>query len=567
MKMRRRPWAVFRAGGIAFAALAWIASALAEDSTPPPASATPPAPALANAPDPSRVVVVANERSPDSVAVAHYYMQRRGIPDKNLFLIQTSTDPDISWTDFIDQIFNPLRQQLTAAGWMDAYVTSQHDNEGRLAYVFFGHKIDFLVTCYGVPVRIQNDPARLAAYKGPPPRREFLTNQAAVDSELALLAALDTPTIGLISNPLYKKLDPDAFTRGLVVRVARLDGPSAAAARGLVESALAGEARGLQGRAYLDFGGPHPAGDEWLAETGQIIRQLGFDLSEDHAPALFNWTERFDAPAIYFGWWSWEMSGPISDSTFHFPPGAIGFHIHSFSAELIRDGTKRWVGPLVARGIAATVGNVYEPYLEFTHNPQLFLAALARGETAGEAAYYALPALSWQAIFVGDPLYRPFALGLPAQLARADSDPTPFSAYAVIRQMNLLQEQGQLADALSTGQRYFDHIPGIALCYALAQVEDKLGHTDDALTRLNWVVTAPAVTRGDLGLLAEIARWAGDHHSPKLALDLYSEAIEAPAANTAFKQAIFPEAIAMAKLNGATDLVQRWSQESSPPTP
>ncbi len=515
----------------------------------------------ASGPSPAHVVVVANERSTDSLAVARYYMQRRGIPDKNLFLLQTSTDTDITWTEFVDQIFNPLRQQLTAAGWMDAYITNQHDSEGRLRYVFFGHKIDFLVVCYGVPVRIKNDPVRLAAYKGPPSRPEFATNQAAVDSELSLLAALDTPSIGLLSNPLYNKPDPDAFTRGLVVRVARLDGPSAAAARGLVESALAGEARGLQGRAYLDFGGPHPKGDEMIKQAGQIIRQLGYDVSEDHAPALFNWSERFDAPAIYFGWWSWNLAGPIADDTFRFPPGAVGIHIHSFSGENIRDGASRWVGPLVNRGIAATVGNVFEPYLEFTHNPQMFFAALARGSTTGEAAYYSLPALSWQAIFIGDPLYRPFVLGLPEQLARAAKDPTPYSVYAVIRQMNLLDEQGHLEEALATGQTFFDHNPSFALCFALAQVEDKLGRTDAALQRLAWATGSVTVTRADLGVLSEMAQWADQHKASQLALDLYAKALDAPAANSDFKTAVLPSAIVLARAAPAADLVQRWQQQ------
>jgi uncharacterized protein (TIGR03790 family) len=542
-----------RALGVFLAVFAGTTAASADpDTLVAPAATTPTA---------AHVVVVANERSPDSVALAHYYMQRRGIPDKNLFLIQASTDPDITWTEFVDQVFNPLRQQLTAAGWLDAYVTNERDSEGRLRYVFFGHKIDFLVTCYGVPIRIKNDPARLAAYKGPPIRSEFMTNQAAVDSELALLAALDTPTIGPLANPLYNKLDPDAFTRGLVVRVARIDGPSAAAARGLIESALAGEARGLQGRAYLDFGGPHPSGDAMIKGAGDIIRQLGFDVSEDHAPGLFNWSERFDAPAIYFGWWSWNLAGPIADDTFRFPPGAIGIHIHSFSGEHIRDANSRWVGPLVVRGIAATVGNVFEPYLEFTHNPQMFFAALALGRTTGEAAYYSLPALSWQAIFIGDPLYRPFALGLNEQLARAANDPTPYSVYAVIRQMNLLEEQGKLDEALAFGQSFFDHNPGIALCFALAQVEDKLGRTDDALKRLAWITSFAIVTRADLGVLSEIAQWADQHKASQLALDLYSKALDAPAANADFKTAVLPAALVLARSAQATDLVQRWQQQ------
>jgi uncharacterized protein (TIGR03790 family) len=537
--------------------LAWLAAICGFSLN---AAATTQTAPSASGPDPAHVVVVANSRSADSLAVAHYYMQRRGIPGKNLFLVDSSTDPDISWTEFIDQIFNPLRKQLTAAGWLDAYVTDLRDTEGRLRYVFFGHKIDFLVICYGVPVRIKYDAARMALYKGPPQRQEFQTNAAAVDSELALLAAIDTPTIGLVANPLYNRTDPDIYIRGLVVRVARLDGPSAAAARGLVESALAGESRGLQGRAYLDFGGPHPQGDVWLDQTGQIVRQLGFDVSEEHTPGLFNWTQRFDAPAIYFGWWSWELTGPIADDTFRFPPGAIGFHIHSFSASLLRDATHHWVGPLVARGIAATVGNVYEPYLEFTHNPQYFMAALARGCTTGEAAYFALPALSWQAIFVGDPLYRPFALTLPQQLARAADDPTPFSAYAVIRQMNLLQEQGHLDDALAVGQKFFDRHPGFAVVFALAQLDEKLGHADDALKRLAWVPTAPVVARDDLGLLAEIARWALARHAQNLALEIYAKALDSSAANAAFQQAVIPEANALANQMGATANAQRWDK-------
>ena len=41
------------------------------------------------APSPARVVVVANSRDPDSEPIARYYMQKRGIPDKNLIIIDT----------------------------------------------------------------------------------------------------------------------------------------------------------------------------------------------------------------------------------------------------------------------------------------------------------------------------------------------------------------------------------------------------------------------------------------------------------------------------------------------
>src|SRR5690606_10217310 len=103
-----------------------------------------------------------------------------------------------------------------------------------------------------------------------------------------------------------------------------------------------------------------------------------------------------------------SMNGPFRRKDFKFPPGAVALHIHSFSATTLQSDKKAWVGPLVSRGVTATVGNVYEPYLQFTHNPILFFRGLASGLTLAEAAYISLPAVSWQTITVGDPLYRPF---------------------------------------------------------------------------------------------------------------------------------------------------------------
>jgi tetratricopeptide (TPR) repeat protein len=90
-------------------------------------------------------------------------------------------------------------------------------------------------------------------------------------------------------------------------------------------------------------------------------------------------------------------------------PGAFAYHLHSFSAQVLRTTTAGWVGPLLDRGAAATVGYVEEPYLQTTLDCQAFFARwVFGGFTLGEAVYAALPALSWQATVVGDPLYRPF---------------------------------------------------------------------------------------------------------------------------------------------------------------
>ena len=81
---------------------------------------------------------------------------------------------------------------------------------------------------------------------------------------------------------------------------------------------------------------------------------------------------------------------------------------HSFSAGNLRDPKKEWTGSILAHGAAATLGNVYEPYLQLTHHFDIFHASLLKGHTLVEAAYMAIPYLSWQNVVLGDPLYRPF---------------------------------------------------------------------------------------------------------------------------------------------------------------
>jgi len=551
-----------------FSAL-WVAG-LAFGQPVAPDSAVPRITTTDPSPSPARVVVVANSRDPDSEPIARYYMQKRGIPDKNLILIDTPVEQDVTWGVFVDKVFNPLRARLVKDGWLQAYTTDAKDGEGRLRYVFYGNKIDFLVVCYGIPLRILNDPARLTPTPLTIEHKELNTNQAAVDGELSLLATPDTPIAGFVTNPLYNKLNPDVYSRAQVVKVARLDGPGITAVRGMIDSALEGEAHGLQGRAYIDMGGPHEEGENWLKSVSTSLRKLGFDLSEDHESSLFTWRTRFDAPAFYYGWYAAQPSGPISDPQFRFPPGAIAIHIHSFSGDYIRKADTHWVGPLIVRGAAATVGNVFEPYLSFTHHLDLFMDALAAGKTTGEAAYYSLPELSWMEIFVGDPLYRPFAVDLPNQL----NQPTPsnLSAYAIIRQMNLLQEQGRQTDAQALGQHQLELNPSYPLAYAVAQVDHLLDQDNQARQDLGRISDARtgAPTRDQLGLLGEMAHWAADHEDQALALDLYSQVLANPSAHPDLIKTLLPDAINLAKAAENDDLRARWQKQLdafNPPHP
>ena len=113
--------------------------------------------------------------------------------------------------------------------------------------------------------------------------------------------------------------------------------------------------------------------------------------------------------AIYYGWYTETVTGPFQRPNFHFARGAVAVHIHSFSGGTVRNPQYNWVAPLLAAGAAATMGNVYEPYLTLTPHLDIFHDRLAAGFTFGEAAYMCQRVLSWMTTCVGDPLYRPFA--------------------------------------------------------------------------------------------------------------------------------------------------------------
>ena len=92
------------------------------------------------------------------------------------------------------------------------------------------------------------------------------------------------------------------------------------------------------------------------------------------------------------------------------------------------------------------MGNVAEPYLEFTHHLDAFVSALIEGMNLGDAAYYALPTLSWQAVLLGDPLYQPFKVDLEEQLARLGEEQMALGQYAFIRKMRLLRAEGRFTE-------------------------------------------------------------------------------------------------------------------------
>ena len=173
------------------------------------------------------VVLVANSRDSDSVAIARHYAEVRGVPDANIIELKMPLSETISWKEFVGSVWQPLQDELVRRGWIDALAMDLFDGVGRRKYSIAGHKISALITCRGVPLRIENDPSLYSDFKPYTDRAEFRTNEGAVDSELSLLVQTDYPINAGVPNPLFANDHPTAFAIAQVVKVSRLDGPTA----------------------------------------------------------------------------------------------------------------------------------------------------------------------------------------------------------------------------------------------------------------------------------------------------------------------------------------------------
>ena len=519
------------------------------------------------------VAILANRDDPDSLELARHYAKCRGLPDTMIVALPMPLTEQISWDEFVTTIWNPLLREVVKRDWMLASLRDEKDPIGRLRAVVSGHKLDALVICRGVPLRIAHDPARYDPATNPLTANASLRNNtAAVDSELALLPVANAPVAAFVPNPLYEQESPTSVLREQVIPVGRLDGPTLADAKGLVERALVAERDGIAGRAYLDIGGPHRQGDDWFEACLPELQSLGFETDVERGKATLAATARFDAPVLYFGWYAGSINGPFTAPDFRFPSGAIALHIHSFSADTLRSPTRGWTGPLVAKGVTATFGNVAEPYLEFTHRPHLFLRAIMRGEPIGRAALYSINALSWQGILVGDPLYRPFAVSADEQWARRKELPPATESYARIRRMRLLTAAGRGPEAISLGVAGQAQNPTLPLALTLAGLQLSAGDNAGSLRTLGVFTALRRIRPVDRPLALAAARAnqaAGDNASAfKIAQRLLAE----DSLPNEFRIPVLLAGSEFARAIGDTSAAAKWATEHArltapPPSP
>ena len=229
---------------------------------------------------------------------------------------------------------------------------------------------------------------------------------SATDSELAFVRFGDYEKYLWHDNPLRQNIYDNS-----TLMVSRIDAPSEAFCRRLIDDSIYAEQNGLRGNACIDARfEPNKAPEKYasydnsLYITAEMFNNCGLEVVLEDTQAIFTSKPPLQT-AIYCGWYS---LGKYIDS-FKFSRGAVGYHISSLDAVDIRDSSNnQWVSSMLERGIAATIGAVDEPYLTAFPLPQLFFSRLIAGDCIAEAFAKTNPYLSWQVMLIGDPLYTPF---------------------------------------------------------------------------------------------------------------------------------------------------------------
>src|SRR5438128_764943 len=145
------------------------------------------------------VIVLYNKNLPESKGVADYYAEKRSVPKSQLFGFSLTTNEEISRVEFREHLQKPLAKILESQKFwsIGSILLSATSNQpARMEWRVKESKIRCAVLCYGMPLRIAEDPS-VKETVVENVRPEMRRNVAAVESELAVLPLIEQhPPIG-----------------------------------------------------------------------------------------------------------------------------------------------------------------------------------------------------------------------------------------------------------------------------------------------------------------------------------------------------------------------------------
>jgi len=414
---------------------------------------------------PQQVLVVYNAASADGTALKNSYLAAHpGIPAANVLALNNPglLVGDVLYSTFVSSIRNPIRNHLSAPG--------DPTPEGIVAIVLirpFPHRIfdTDLPQVGDVPANAASEFDTGDATFASVDSELTLLWQNLDAGELG--GTMDSKSDNVIDNP-YHTLTAgiETFTRanitvakifdiranqcwlqppgggsqtltpGDMYLVSRIDGRTLAQAQAVLTRAQnllinKAKVRVLLDEYNLSVAGdldddflfvandPFKAGDDY-EECRDLLTPQGWDVRYDASSNFISSAEETN-DLIFFASYGENHSlngggeNPAGNGVYidnyHFAPGAIFNTLESFNGRDFNSNgpaflQEQAIDFLTAGGTFA-VGNVWEPFtFSLPDNEFLALNFLVNGRTWGEAAWSAVPALSWQQLVVGDPIAR-----------------------------------------------------------------------------------------------------------------------------------------------------------------
>ncbi len=415
----------------------------------------------------SRVLVVYSPTDPNSAAIASHYQSVRGIPSANLCAISAPTNANISYSDYVSLIRNPVRACLSTVG---------------------SQNILYIVLAYLRPLDVQVNATQGYAVDSylsdiwDQYSTQFFTIPPTVHRYYAESQSQGNSFIPFQSLAAYR----NTARSQLIYSVWRFDGATPAIAEAQIDNAMAAtkaggppisSVAGSLANACIDMtSAPQGSTDNGYATANwDLFMQAGFvSLAKNSNVVVDSLSTSFGvAPSpnclntgLYSGWYNYGTY----NNAFAWDVGSIGWDLDSGALADTRSGPW-WGANAIAQGITVTSGPTFEPYLEGLPRPAV-LRNLLEGANVGDAFLRNTRWLKWMIVNVGDPLYQPYPGGV-----------APFNAALTANSLSVFLNQNTFRD-------YVGGVP-VAVTVSLATPAPTGGLTM-ALTSNNSGLTFPA---------------------------------------------------------------------------
>jgi len=364
------------------------------------------------------VLVLENRNSPTSMEIAKYYREMRGV--KKIFPIRC---PD-SAVDVANETLDFSTFQETIGKPLWEYLAKEPT-------------IDYIVLSKGIPIRLSDAPVGFA-----PGRPSLDSCVAALDyfhdskSLRAVIVENDLKGTCFV-NKFWNATERFSHAKYGGYLVTRLDGYTAASAKALVDSAIAGEKRRATGTILLDSMtlvepidiskvpfSPIKAGMKDMESIAEIawgewnvdLFAAYTNLSSLGIPTELDRSENFVGNRQgLMGYASWGSNdGKYTAASYRslgFDAGGIAETAVSTSARtfLPTAGGQSLIADLIEARVTGVKGYCDEPFLLAVASPTILFDRYTRGWNLAESFYAASRFVGWEDIVIGDPLSAPYA--------------------------------------------------------------------------------------------------------------------------------------------------------------